>query len=205
MNRKEHWEQVYRNKSPLEVSWYQAEPTLSLQLITNTGLPLDATIIDIGGGASSLIDHLSERGYHKLSVLDISGKALAHAKTRLGDKAQAIEWFEADVTHFKPPYPIDLWHDRAVFHFLTEASDRHHYVAAMRNALKPGGHLIIATFAIGGPQKCSGLDIVQYDAEKLSAELGEAFQLIEQAQEVHITPAKAEQQFSYFRFMKTAD
>jgi ubiquinone/menaquinone biosynthesis C-methylase UbiE len=202
MNRKAHWEQVYSNKSPLEVSWYQAKPTLSLQLIANTGLPLDATIIDLGGGASVLVDHLSALGYHNLTVLDISDKALTHAKARLGDKAKAITWLEADATDFKPPHQFDLWYDRAVFHFLTQEKDRRKYVATLKRALVPGGHLIIATFAIGGPQKCSGLNITQYDAEKITAELGDAFQLVEEAQEVHITPTKAEQQFSYFRFIR---
>ena len=202
MNRKTHWEEVYNNKSPLEVSWYQKEPALSLQLIDNTGITDDAAIIDIGGGASTLVDHLQEHGYQHLAVLDISGNALASAKIRLGPAADDIEWFEADITRFDSPHLFDLWHDRAVFHFLIEARDRKQYVEILKRTLKPGGHLIMAAFAIGGPIKCSGLDIVQYDEEKLLAELGGGFKLLEKNSEVHRTPAGKEQLFAYFRFSK---
>ncbi len=204
MDKKAHWEGVYGNKSPLEVSWYQAEPGLSLQLIHRTNLPKGAPMIDIGGGASMLVDRLYEQGHRNLAVLDISAQALDCAKARLGSKANDVDWFEADVTSFIAPRQFNLWHDRAVFHFLTEASDRKKYVATLKRTLRPDGHLIIAAFAIGGPQKCSGLDIVQYDAEKLSAELGEGFSLEEEASEVHITPANREQKFAYFRFIKAA-
>ena len=202
MNRKAHWEGIYSNKSPLEVSWYQKEPTLSLQLIEKTGLSTDAAIIDIGGGASILVDHLNERGYKHLAVLDISGNALDFAKHRLAAAADEIEWFEADITTFQAPHQFDLWHDRAVFHFLTDANDRQRYIKILKQTLKPGGHLIMAAFAIGGPTKCSGLDIVQYDANKLLTELGNGFTLLEEKSEMHITPADREQQFSYFHFMK---
>jgi len=202
MNRKAHWDEVYSNKSPLEVSWYQKEPALSLQLIENTGISTHAAIIDIGGGASILVDRLNERGYQHLAVLDISGNALAHAKKRLASSVDHIEWFESDITAFQSPHQFDLWHDRAVFHFLTTATDRKHYVATLQHTLKPGGHLIMAAFAIGGPSKCSGLDIVQYDAEKLLTELGSDFTLIEENSEVHVTPTEKAQQFAYFRFVK---
>ena len=201
MNRKTHWESIYADKSPLAVSWFQKEPRLSLQLITNTGLSTEAAIIDIGGGASVLIDHLFERGFRHLAVLDISGTALSHAKQRLGSTAEQIEWLETDVTTFVAPHPFDLWHDRAVFHFLTEAADRKRYVDTLKQTLKPGGHLIIAAFAIGGPTRCSGLDIVQYDADKLGRELGEDFTLVEQLSEIHVTPTNQEQLFGYFRFI----
>ena len=204
MNRKAHWDKVYSNKSPLEVSWYQKEPALSLQLIANTGVSTDDAIIDIGGGASTLIDHLQESGYRHLAVLDISGNALASAKDRLGPVADGIEWFESDVTTFDSPHMFDLWHDRAVFHFLTEANDRKQYVEILKRTLKPGGHLIMAAFAIGGPIKCSGLDIVQYDADKLLDELGDSFRLLEESTETHVTPSEKEQLFAYFRFIKTA-
>ncbi len=203
MNSKAHWEQVYRDKSPLEVSWYQAKPDLSLQLIDNTHIEKDAAIIDVGGGASLLVDGLYARGYRHLAVLDISGQALAHAQRRLGAAAGDIHWFEADVTSFSAPHPYDLWHDRAVFHFLTDGGDRKKYMNVLKRTLKPNGHVIIAAFAIGGPQKCSGLDIVQYDAEKLSAELGEGYSLMEEAHELHITPAHKEQKFAYFRYRRT--
>ena len=201
MNRKTHWESIYADKSPLAVSWFQKEPHLSLQLISNTGLSTEAAIIDIGGGASVLIDHLFERGFRHLAVLDISGVALSHAKQRLGSTAEQIEWLETDVTTFVAPHPFDLWHDRAVFHFLTEATDRKRYVDTLKQTLKPGGHLIIAAFAIGGPTRCSGLDIVQYDADKLGRELGEDFTLVEQLSEIHVTPSNQEQLFAYFRFI----
>ncbi len=202
MNRKAHWDEVYSNKSPLEVSWYQKEPALSLQLIENTGLSTKATIIDIGGGASTLVDHLKEDGYEHLAVLDISGNALASAKTRLASAADSIEWYESDITTFQSPHQFDVWHDRAVFHFLTEADDRNRYVETLKQTLKPGGHLIMAAFAIGGPSKCSGLDIVQYDAEKLLTELGSDFTLLEENSEIHVTPTEKAQQFAYFRFIK---
>jgi len=204
MNRKTHWESIYADKSPLAVSWFQKEPRLSLQLISNTGLSTEAAIIDIGGGASVLIDHLYERGFRHLAVLDISGVALSHAKQRLGSTAEQIEWLETDVTTFVAPHPFDIWHDRAVFHFLTEAADRRRYVDTLKQTLKPGGHLIIAAFAIGGPTRCSGLDIVQYDADKLGRELGEDFTLVEQVSEIHVTPTNQEQLFGYFRFIKDA-
>jgi trans-aconitate methyltransferase len=202
MNRKTHWEDIYRDKSPLEVSWFQREPALSLQLITNTGFSTDASIIDIGGGASILVDRLLERGYQHLAVLDISGIALSHSKQRLGSAAAQVEWLESDITTFAPSHPFDIWHDRAVFHFLTEAGDRKCYVETLQQTLRPGGNLILAAFAVGGPTHCSGLDIVQYDAEKLAAELGDGFTLAEQLSETHITPAKVPQQFAYFRFIK---
>ena len=201
-DRKAHWQSVYRDKSPLDVSWYQKEPALSLQLIRRTQVASNEAIIDVGGGASVLVDHLCKEGFTNLAVLDISANALASGKKRLGDLAKSIEWLEADITQFEPPHQFSLWHDRAVFHFLTGQSDRKHYVKVLKHALKPGGHLIIAAFAIGGPEKCSGLEIVQYNSEKLIAELGEDFGLIEERNETHNTPANKEQKFTYFRFIK---
>ncbi|MDH5446753.1 MAG: class I SAM-dependent methyltransferase [Gammaproteobacteria bacterium] len=199
-NRKDHWEGIYSDKSPLEVSWYQKEPTLSLQLIEHCQLDKDQPIIDVGGGASVLIDHLLSRGYTQTAVLDISDNALTVARQRLADKANTVEWYVSDVTEFSAPHPFALWHDRAVFHFLTEASDRRKYIEALKAGLSPGGFLILAAFAIGGPTMCSGLNIVQYDAEKISQELGIDFELIEQMGETHLTPSGGEQLFSYFRF-----
>jgi len=202
IDRKAHWENLYQEKSPLDVSWYQKEPTLSLELIRHAQLASDEAIIDVGGGASVLVDYLCKEGFTNLAVLDISGHALASAKKRLGDFAQGIEWFEADITQFKAPHQFSLWHDRAVFHFLTDQADRKNYVESLKHALRPGGCLIIAAFAIGGPEKCSGLKIVQYDSEKLKAELGDDFELVEERNEVHITPANKDQKFMYFRFIK---
>lgn len=200
--RKIHWENIYAGKSSLEVSWFQKKPILSLQLIHNTLLAADAPIIDIGGGASTLVDYLHEDGYKNIAVLDISSKALAYSKDRLGDKSTEIEWFEDDITLFKPPHQFSLWHDRAVFHFLTDKDDRRNYIHILKNALLANGHLIIAAFPIGGAAKCSGLDIVQYDAEKLMAELGKIFKLVEQVNETHMTPANKEQKFGYFHFTR---
>lgn len=201
--RKDHWEKVYRDKSPLAVSWYQREPSLSLSLIAGAELPPDAPIIDVGGGASTLVDSLCDAGYRNVSVLDISPSALAHSKHRLGRKATRVHWYEGDATRFKPPHRFALWHDRAVFHFLTSAVDRKNYIEVLRQALQPGGHLVMLTFAIDGPVKCSGLDIVQYDADKMSSELGADFKLVETGHEVHITPAGNQQKFAYFRFLYT--
>jgi len=199
---KKHWEQIYSAKAPLEVSWYQKKPTLSIQIIRNTHIALDAPIIDVGGGASVLVDNLSDQGYSNISVLDISQTAINYARERLGRKASKIEWFIQDITRFAPPHKFSLWHDRAVFHFLTEKSERDDYVKAVKRTLDLDGHLIIAAFAIGGPSECSGLSIVQYDAKRLLAELGDEFNLVEEMDELHTTPANKQQKFSYFRFVR---
>jgi len=201
-DRKTPWENVYTNRSPLQVSWYQKDPALSLQLIHNTQLALDAAMIDVGGGASTLVDRLCEEAYTNVAVLDVSSSALAHVKARLAEKAQTIEWFEEDVTCFSPPHRFSLWHDRAVFHFLTTKSDRDKYISVLKQALEPDGHLIIMAFAIDGPVKCSGLDIVQYDANKFSTELGRGFELLGTGYEVHLTPSGGEQKFAYFHFKR---
>ncbi|MEN8178106.1 MAG: class I SAM-dependent methyltransferase [Pseudomonadota bacterium] len=201
-DRKLHWEKIYSEKTAREVSWYQKKPALSLQLIHDTGLAHDAPIIDVGGGSSELVDYLCAEGYNNLSVLDISANALAYAQHRLGDNANLINWYDVDITRFIPPRTFSLWHDRAVFHFLTEKSDRISYIKVLKRALASNGHLIIAAFALGGPTKCSGLDIVQYDSEKLLDELGEEFRLVENKIESHFTPANVEQKFAYFYFIR---
>lgn len=202
MDTKAYWDAIYRDKSPWEVSWYQREPVLSLQLIRSAGIGYDSPIIDIGGGTSILVDRLNGEGYTQLSVLDVSGRALDFAKARLGDKAKNVAWYEADVTTFKPPRDFELWHDRAVFHFLTEKKDRCAYLKVLNQALSRGAHLIIAAFAIGGPSKCSGLDVIQYDSDSLVEELGDEFQLLEEYDETHVTPAKREQKFSYYHLIR---
>ena len=204
-DRKKHWENVYQGRSPLEVSWYQQEPALSWRLIANAELTHDGSIIDIGGGASTLVDKLCEAGYTDISVLDVSASALALAKDRLAEKACQVQWYEEDITCFRPPRQFDLWHDRAVFHFLTNQADRDSYVSVLKQALKPSGHLIIMAFAIDGPIKCSGLDIVQYDADKLKTALGQGFKLVETGHETHITPTDKQQKFAYFRFIKNPE
>lgn len=200
---KQHWERVYAEKTPLDVSWYQKEPAVSLRLIEHSGLAKEAAIIDVGGGASLLVDRLLDAGYSRLTVLDISARALEFARTRLGPRAHQVDWVETDIRHYRPAHSYALWHDRAVFHFLTVAEDRRRYLQTLRRALPPGGHLVLAAFAIGGPTRCSGLDIVQYDAAKLSAELGDQFRLLEQIAETHLTPAGKEQRFSYFHLTRS--
>lgn len=200
MNRQQHWNQVYETKGPRDVSWYQRRPEVSLALIAAAGLSNDAGIIDVGGGTSVLVDCLLDAGYTGIAVLDLSGTALKESRARLRARAAEIEWFEADVTTFKPPHRFGLWHDRAVFHFLTAHDDRRGYVATLRQTLRPGGTVIIATFALGGPPKCSGLDVVRYDEQSILGELGTEFRLQEVRRETHVTPWESEQRFIYFRF-----
>ncbi|OGW80299.1 MAG: methyltransferase [Omnitrophica bacterium RIFCSPLOWO2_12_FULL_44_17] len=202
-DKKNHWEGVYTKKIPAEVSWYQLEPAISLKLITSAGISLAAKIIDVGGGASVLVDKLTGQGFQDLTVLDVSPKALEYAKERLGSRAGAVKWIEADVTEFESPEKYDLWHDRAVFHFLTKAEDRQKYVRFLHRALKKNGHVIIATFDLdGGSLRCSGLDIMRHNAETLQTELGEGFQLVESVKEVHHTPFQTEQKFIYCHFQR---
>ena len=201
-DRKKHWGDVYQDKSSSELSWYQKEPKLSLELIRSTNAASNDAIIDIGAGTSVLVDYLKKEHYTNLTVLDISENAITIAKKRLGKSAKSINWIVCDITKFDVFQKFSLWHDRALFHFLTDPSDRGIYVKALINAVRPEGHLIIATFAIGGPKKCSGLEIVQYDSEKMIAELGDNFRLIEEITEVHITPANKEQKFIFFHFLK---
>jgi len=200
-DRKEHWENIYQHNSPLELSWYREDPELSMRLIHDTHISREAAIIDVGGGASTLVDRLVDENYTNVAVLDVAARALAHARTRLAAKACRIQWFEKDVTRFSPPNQYSLWHDRAVFHFLINKTDRDRYVKVLRRSLRSGGHLIMMTFAIDGPSKCSGLDIVQYDEHTLAAVLGNGFELMESGFENHFTPAGKLQKFAYFRFV----
>jgi len=201
---KDHWEGIYKDKFPSEVSWYQKDPIFSLSLIKNLLLERDENIIDVGGGASTLVDSLIEEEFKNITVLDLSSNALALAKKRLGEKAELINWEIEDVTNYVSEHEYTLWHDRAVFHFLTEKSDREKYRKVLESSVRDGGYVIIAAFSIGGPTKCSGLDTVQYDAEKLKNELGVSFKLINKKSEKHITPAGKEQLFGYYVFIKSA-
>lgn len=198
--RRAHWEQVWRTKAPRQLSWYQPDPAVSLELIEAAGVARDAGIIDVGGGASVLVDRLLDRGYTGLAVLDIADRAMQVSRERLGARASDVEWHEADVTSFEPPRRYGLWHDRAVFHFLTQAADRRAYVATLRKALKPDGAVVMAAFAPDGPPRCSGLDVMRHDEKSLAGELGEGFALREVRRETHSTPAGAEQRFIYCRF-----
>lgn len=198
MEKKSHWETVYASKAATEVSWYRSHLETSQAFIDQTGIGKAGRIIDVGGGASTLVDDLLAAGYRDLTVLDISAAALKEAKARLGPQAERVTWLEADITEARlPPRHYDLWHDRAVFHFLTDAEDRRRYVELVRHAVKPGGHIIVACFGPQGPLKCSGLDIVRYSPDQLHGEFGGEFRLVRSLSEEHITPAGKEQQFTY--------
>jgi len=201
-NRKDHWERVYQKHAPTEVGWYQAYPEISLKFINNTGVGLDGRIIDVGGGTSKLSEHLLQQGYKELTVLDISSNSIKKAEAQFGEKSSRINWIEGDVTSYGFKEQYDVWHDRAVFHFLTKIEDRKGYVNSLNQALKLNGHLIIATFSLEAPPKCSGLSVVRYSPETLQNELGDNFNLVETLVEDHATPSGVKQNFIFCRFMK---
>lgn len=195
---KEHWERVHETKSPLELSWSQEEPTLSLRLIEDAALDGNARILDMGGGVSRLVDELLDRGYEHVTVLDISRAALEHTRRRLGERAEHARFVVGDALKVALPPELDLWHDRAVFHFLTEPEQRQRYAQRLRQHLKPGGHAVIATFAQDGPERCSGLPTMRYSADALHEALGaDAFERIAGEREVHVSPQGREQRFQY--------
>ncbi len=200
MDKKAHWEDVYQSKKIDEVSWYQARPEFSLRMIKATKLSFDDPIIDVGGGASRLVDQLTELGFRNLTVLDISGKALEYAKQRLGDAGKNIEWIQADIVEFQPKQTYAFWHDRAVFHFLTDPSDRERYLKVMKGTLSHPGYVMIASFALDGPEKCSGLPVQRYSHQTLIRTLGSDYRLILKDQEIHDTPAGKQQSFIYGLF-----
>lgn len=204
MNRKEHWNQVYKTKGQEDISWHQAKPAISLRLIEAAGVSKGEPIVDVGSGTSMLIDCLLDAEFNDLTVVDISGAALEQAWKRLGPRATQVTWIEADVTAFNTTRPFRLWHDRAVFHFLTDSEDQRRYVLRLKGALPVGAQAIIGTFAIDGPEKCSGLSVARYDADRISAVLGKDFCLVEQVDETHLTPWQSEQRFSFFRLIRAA-
>jgi SAM-dependent methyltransferase len=197
-----HWERVYATRRSEAVSWFQPEPTTSLALLHRAGLTRESCLLDVGGGDSRLVDRLVEEGLTCLTVLDVSESALTRAKSRLGDRAAIVGWLAADVTGNWSVRPRDFWHDRAAFHFLTEPEDRARYIAHVRDTLKQGGTLVIATFAPDGPARCSGLPVARYSPATLARVLGPDFQLIEHTSEAHRTPSGGMQPFTYgaFRF-----
>jgi SAM-dependent methyltransferase len=198
---KQHWENIYRTKQPNEVSWTEEVPTVSLGFIHQFNLPKDAKIIDIGGGDSKLVDHLLAEGYSNVSVLDISAAAIDRAKKRLGEKATSVKWFETDILEFKPNDKYDLWHDRAAFHFQTEADKIEGYLNIVKDAVT--GKIIVGTFSVDGPKKCSGLEIKQYDEVGMKDKFEHAsFKNIECKREDHITPSGAVQNFVFCSFEK---
>ncbi len=204
LGRQAHWENVYGTKGETEVSWFQESPTISLDLIRATRVGLDAAIIDVGGGASRLVDALLDHGFEAVTVLDVTEKALATSKARLGTRASKVRWFVADVTKWEPSQTFDVWHDRAAFHFLTEPKDRAAYAERVLRAVRPGGYVIIGTFAIDGPERCSGLPIVRHDATSLAETLGRGFELVESRRHDHQTPMGGTQRFQFSTFRRLA-
>ncbi|MBI5321257.1 class I SAM-dependent methyltransferase [Bradyrhizobium sp.] len=195
--RQSHWQNVYLNKGERQVSWTQFDPQPSLGLIEKFAADLNASIVDIGGGASRLVDALLAHGFAAITVLDLSDAALESAKARLGEQGGSVRWIAADAAAWQPPQAFDIWHDRAAFHFLVEAKDRAAYIDRLHAGVKPGGHAIIATFAPDGPEKCSGLLVQRYDPESLSRTIGSAFELVEHLGHRHVTPWGAEQSFQF--------
>jgi 2-polyprenyl-3-methyl-5-hydroxy-6-metoxy-1,4-benzoquinol methylase len=195
---RQHWERVYRTKQPTEVSWYAPHLDVSLRIIEEAAPERGSRIIDVGGGEATLVDDLLDRGYRCLSVLDVSATALDVAKARLGERTGVVDWLCGDVTTYLfTRHQYDVWHDRAVFHFLTDPKDRAAYVRQVTHAVKPGGHVIVATFGPEGPTKCSGLNVVRYDPDALHDQFGANFRLLRHLTEMHQTPAGAAQQFTY--------
>ncbi|HEX9162717.1 MAG TPA: class I SAM-dependent methyltransferase [Thermoanaerobaculia bacterium] len=198
MDVKSHWESIYGTKAATEVSWYQREATVSLQLIRQVATNGSAVILDVGGGASTLVDSLLALRYSNVAVLDIAANALASSRARLGAGAKRVRWIAGDVLSLDlRDHSVDVWHDRAVFHFLLSPEDRRRYVSKVRRALRPNGHVIIATFAEDGPTKCSGLPVARYDARQLHGEFGDDFRLLTTIREEHTTPAGGRQSFRY--------
>ncbi|MGH9947520.1 MAG: class I SAM-dependent methyltransferase [Pyrinomonadaceae bacterium] len=198
MDKKQHWEQVYWTKSRDQVSWFREHLDTSLKMISATGVGKEAAVIDVGGGNSTLVDDLIDNGFVDVSVLDISGNAILDSMKRLESRAPLVNWIEADIANVDlPENHYEVWHDRAVFHFLTAAADRRKYVELVIRSVKLGGHIIVASFSLEGPLKCSGLDVRRYSPETMHGEFGNAFQLVESKGEIHQTPFGTTQDFVY--------
>jgi SAM-dependent methyltransferase len=198
MDPKSHWERIYHDTSPTQASWYQPHALRSLSLIRRVSPPPNGAVIDVGGGAATLIDDLLDAGYRDLTVLDLSAAALAESRTRLGARASDVRWIEADILDAAlPESGYSVWHDRAVFHFLTAPADRARYVAQVRRAVRPGGFVVVATFADDGPTRCSGLEVNRYSPEALHAAFGAPFHLMASESEEHVTPKGVRQAFIY--------
>lgn len=201
-DRQAHWENIYNTKALKDVSWFQPSPETSLNFLKQLNISKTASIIDIGGGDSLLVDHLLELGYQDISVLDISGTAIARAKQRLGAKADQVKWMISDITAFVPPMPYDFWHDRAAFHFLTNEQDVANYVEVAQKSIKPQGILVVGTFSLQGPTKCSGIEIKQYSEDTLTERFNLHFDKIQCATLDHITPSGSIQNFVFCSFRK---
>jgi SAM-dependent methyltransferase len=191
-----HWDDVYGRLAVTDVSWFQQDPASSVQLIAATGEHVDSPIVDVGGGASTLVDRLLDEGFRDVSVLDLADNALDAARSRLGQRASVVTWTVADVLSWQPQRQYRVWHDRAVFHFLTDAADRQRYRSVLRRALEPGGHLVVGTFAADGPTRCSGLPIARYSPEALAAEFP-GYRVVRDLREEHRTPSGSIQPFTW--------
>jgi SAM-dependent methyltransferase len=201
-DRHQHWENIYKTRPLSEVGWYQPVPVTSLEFLTQFKIPLTAKIIDIGGGDSYFVDHLLDMGYQDVTVLDISETAIERAKRRLGDKAKKVKWIVADAAHFIPTEKYDFWHDRAAFHFLTKDSEVEDYLRTIRNGINPGGILVIGTFSVNGPKKCSGIDIRQYSESSMTMLLQRFFEKIKCITVDHKTPSETIQNYIFCSFRK---
>lgn len=195
--RTEHWERIYRERPATAVSWYQPDPRPSLEMLDALQVGPEARIVDIGGGSSLLVDRLLDAGHHSVTVLDVSDAALERSRHRLGERAALVDWVEHDLLTWRPERQFDVWHDRALLHFMTAPEDREAYLAVLRAALAPDGAVIIATFAADGPERCSGLPVERYDGARLAALLGPGLEVVETRREVHRTPAGADQAFTW--------
>lgn len=200
--RQAHWQKVYQTRGEREVSWFQESPATSMDLICSVGIQTDASIIDIGGGSSRLVDSLLYAGFTSVSVLDLSEKALEVSKARLGAHNTEVDWVVADVTAWQPSRTYDVWHDRAVFHFLTDENDQTAYAECVQRAVKQGGYVVIGTFALDGPERCSGLPVVRHDAGSLGKILGDLFDLVDSRRDEHYTPGGAIQKFQFSLFRR---
>lgn len=204
MDRTQHWENVYQTKNSTEVSWYEPDPKQSLDLILQVAGDSRGRVLDVGGGQSFLVDRLLDAGFSHVAVLDISQTAIDATKVRLGERASQVEWIVADITKRDTLGEFDVWHDRAVFHFVTDSDDRKHYVELLKRSLPVGGHFVVGTFAKGGPEKCSGLTICQYDAATMQAELGPSFEPVKCRAYLHTTPTGKPQQFFFGIYKRIA-
>ena len=204
MEGREHWERIYGSRSPDNVSWYEPVPVTSRTLIAGSVEEGAESVIDVGGGASTLVDHVLDLGVKRVAVLDISEAGLAVSKRRLGSRARLVEWIVGDASILEDVGRFDVWHDRAVFHFLTDEGDRRHYVRLAERTIQPGGTAVMATFAVDGPERCSGLEVRRYDSEQLAAQCGPGFQLTQTQRHLHITPGSVRQNFLYATLRRLA-
>jgi SAM-dependent methyltransferase len=200
--RRDHWEATYGDRDPIAVSWYQEDPAISLGLIRQCGTGRDARVIDVGGGTSRLVDYLLDDGYTSVTVMDVSPTALSYTRQRLGERADSVDWIEGDVTGHRFESQFDIWHDRAVFHFLIDGGERAAYVRNLCATVAPDGHVVIATFGLDGPERCSGLPVQRYSPDTLSAVFREACEPVVFEQEIHQTPDGRTQEFIYGRFVR---